>query len=129
MCAAILMIMDNKNNPKIDKFNNSQRWRLQFWIFLPFIWLKDKSSYHLFFTLSPIPIQIWFDLCFHHIWMLLLCIVFIIYPYYINNDNDNMYKQNNMELISSIMYIITFSFIFIVTMYSFKIRFNLSTKN
>ena len=119
--AAILLNMDSPNNPKIHKLNNSLQWRLQFWIFLPFIWIKHKSSYHLFYTLTPSQIEIWFDLCVHHIWMLALCAAYLIYPTSPSSDDgDDGYKIGSIDLISSITYIVSFCFILIVTFIKLK---------
>lgn len=115
--------MDSPNRPKLHKLNKSMHWRLQFWTFLPFIWLKHKSSHRLFYTLMPTPIEIWFDLCVHHIWMLLLCIAFLIYPSYSSSSisiNNNVYQLSNIDLISSIMYIISFCLMSVVIFVKLK---------
>jgi len=106
------------------KLNDWQLWRLQFWIFLPFVWLIHKSSFHLFLTLHPIPIQIWFDFCAHHIWMLLLWILYILYPYI---QDDTQLIQDYLNMLSSIIYISTLCLIFIVT-FCIKMRCTVSSQ-
>ena len=126
MFAAILFNMDSNNNPKLKKFKRSQQWRLQFWIFLPFIWMINKSSFHTFLTLKPRRIEIWFDLCLHHIWMLLLCIVYMLYPYIYDIDRDPANpEQLNFNFLSVVLYVVAFCVTFSLTMiYKLRYLFN-----
>merc|ERR1712228_445499 len=98
---------------KHQKIEVTHLWRIQFWIFVPLIWLTNKASYYLFSTLSISTIHIWFDFIVHHIWMLLLWIIYILYPY--TNEQRKILEFHFMENISSILYLCSFCLMLIVS--------------
>ena len=97
---------------KYGKLGTSQIWRIQFWIFVPFVWLTNQSSYYLFSTLSLSTIQIWFDFIVHHVWMLMLWVIYVIYPYTMATDKETEFEF--FKNISSIVHICSLFFMIII---------------
>jgi len=104
--AAILFKLET-----LERMHCLRKWtmhRMQFWLCLPLLWICDKESYSFFKTLQPNSMEIWFDFCIHHLWMVLLCVLYTFYPVIFGNGAFEFEDIGADHLISSNVYLLSF---------------------